>query len=177
MNEHAYSTSDPTVVTAYRAACDGYRDMSRRTSEDAETLGNNRGALISSNVFAGPHIVGLAADDPASPPAGWVYSKRNNCLVPQRGKTGDAARQWIDAHQPPDVREVLAGHGLPRMSQYTRGDTYVRALPELFEHGGTLWARYRGDVDGVCTWERRRLSEFHAARESAEAAEGAGVAA
>lgn len=177
MTEHVYSTSDPATLAAFNAAADAFSDCGRRASEDAEKLGKNKGALIVRDRISGPRVVGLDADDPTDPPEGWRYSKGDDHLVPRRGKPGEPARQWLDAHQPPDVRKVLEEHGLPRFCKSDKDLRFFLATPGLIEHDGTVWAMYPAEPDGVCTWEPRKVSEFHAAREAMEAAEQAGVSA
>lgn len=171
MTEHVYSTSNPTIVAAYRDTADAYNTMGRKAREDAEKLGKNKGALIVKSRTSGPSVVGLGADDPTNPPEGWRYSKTEEHLVPRRGKPGESARQWLEAHQPPDLREVLEGHGLPRFCAHGEDLRWFLATPGLMFHDGTVWAMYPTEPDGDCTWERRRLSEWHAAREAMESAE------
>ncbi|MCG5464173.1 hypothetical protein MED01_002338 [Micromonospora sp. MED01] len=178
MTEHVYSTSDPDVVTAYTETARNFDDMGRRAREDAEKLGNNKGALIVNRRTSAPEVVGLSADDPEKPPQGWRYSKTEGHLVPRRGKPGDPARQWLEAHQPPDMRAVMEANGLPRFCKHGEDLRWFLATPGLFEHDGTVWAMYPTEPDGDCTWDRRKLSEWHAAREAvAAAAQGVGVAA
>lgn len=175
MTEHVYSTSDPTIVAAYRDTRAAFNDMGRQCREDAEKLGKNKGALIVQDRISGPRVVGLAADDPADPPAGWRYSKGEGNLVPRRGKPGEVARQWLDAHQPPDLRKTLEGHGLPRFCDSGTDLRWFLATPGVLEHDGTVWAMYPAEPDGECSWERRKVSEWHAAKEAAEEAEKAEV--
>lgn len=169
MNEHAYSTDDPATVAAFKATAIAYNEMGGRAREDAEKLGNNKGALIVGGVLGAPRVVGLAADDPANPPEGWQYVKGRDQLEPRRGKAGESARQWLAGHQPPDLRGVLAEHGLP---VYYRNGNKI-GNPALFLHDDTVWALYGGYPEGECTWTQRKLSEFHAAQEALEAAETA----
>lgn len=176
MTHTAYSTSDPTIVAAYNTTADAFNDMGRRCREDAEKLGKNKGALIVRDRISGPRVVGLGADDPTDPPEGWRFSKRDDHLVPRRGKPGESARQWLDAHQPPDLRKVLEAHGLPRYSKTGENLENFLGTPGLLVHDGTVWALYRGEPDGECTWTPRRVSEFHAASEALEAAEAATAA-
>lgn len=173
MTEHVYATSDATIVTAYRDTAAAFNEMGRKAREDAAALGKNQGALIRNHRTSRPEVVGLAALDPADPPAGWRYSKAEECLVPRRGKAGESARQWLDAHQPPDLRAVLEQHGLPRVCQPGPDFRFFLATPGLLEHDDMVWAMYPAAPDGECTWERRKVSEFHAAREAMEAAEEA----
>lgn len=177
-NEHVYSTNAPTIVAAYQATADEYNSMGRKAREDAESLGKNKGALIVNDRVSGPRVIGLDADDPTDPPQGWRYSKADGHLVPRRGKPGEPARQWLEAHQPPDLRAVLEGHGLPRFCKHGEDLRWFLATPGLMFHDGAVWARYPTVPNGDCTWEQRRVSEWHAAREAMEAAEQtAGVAA
>lgn len=93
-------------------------------------------------------------------------------------KAGEQARKWLADHQPPDLRAVLAAHGLPRTSRLTRDGGYLISTPQVFLHEGTVWALYKGTPDGQCSWQPRKLSEFYAALEALEAVEqAAGVAA
>lgn len=173
-DEHVYSTSDPAVVAAFKSTAEAFRDGGRRAREDAEKLGKNKGALMISGPLGKPRAVGLEPDDPADPPQGWQYIKSRGRLEPCRGKAGEAARNWLDAHQPPDLRGVMGEHGLP--AYYRRG--HIIGAPALFEHDGTVWALFGGEPQGSCSWERRKLSEFYAAREAADEAEkSAGVTA
>ncbi|WP_431728637.1 hypothetical protein [Verrucosispora sp. TAA-831] len=174
MSERAYSTSDPATVAAYRAAADGFQNTARRAQEDSEALGKNKGALIRRHPLFGAEVIGLAADDPTDPPQGWRYLKSVEHLVPRRGKAGDPAREWLEEHQPPKLRAVMEQHGLPRTSRSDPNSTRYRIMsPALFDHDGTVWALYRGVIDGECTWTPRKLSEYHAAREASEDAAAA----
>ncbi|MDM4721122.1 hypothetical protein QTQ03_16515 [Micromonospora sp. WMMA1363] len=166
-----YSTTDPTIVTAYRATAAAFAEVGRRAREDAAALGNNTGPLIVNSRVSAPEVVGLATDTPDAPPAGWRYSKTDEHLVPRRGKPGEAARQWLADHQPPDMRAVMELHGLPRTAKPGDDFRWFLATPGLFEHDGTVWAMYLNEPDGDCRWERRKVSEWHAAREAMEAAQ------
>ena len=176
MTETAYSTNDPKIVAAFQEARTAERTAARRAVDDAVALGKNKGPLIVRGIWDIPdRVVGLAPDDPTDPPEGWVYIKTRDRLEPRRGNAGVAARDWLAAHQPIDVRRVLTKHGLPRNSKSADSDVsgrYQLLSPTVFEHEGALWARYRGEVDviaGECTWTPRKLSEFYAAREAVEA--------
>ena len=172
MTEHAYSTDDPAAVAAFKAATDALADCQRRARESTEELGKNNGPLIYRHPLFGLEVVGLAALDPADPPQGWRYLKTREYLVPRRGAAGDAARKWLADHQPPNLRAIMADHGLPRCSKSDPDSMSYRIMaPKVFEYQGTVWALYRGVIDGECSWTPRKLSEFHAAREAAEEAE------
>lgn len=179
-----FSTSDPVTVAAFLSACDEERAFAARVVESAAAIGKNKGALRGSGVFGQPpETTGLAADDPNDPPEGWVYSKGREHLIPRRGKAGDPAREWLAASQPRvSARVVLAEHGLPFNDLFgAKADlgalTTRFNVPVVFHHDGTVWAHYRG-TPGLWaggpsepTWDERRLSEYHAAREARDAAE------
>ncbi|MEU1761203.1 hypothetical protein [Micromonospora sp. NPDC005652] len=169
--EHVYSTSDPDIVAAYREALEAYNAMSRKCREDAATLGKNKGALVVRAGLLSPEVVGLKADDPNDPPAGRIYLKKWERLVPRRGKAGEAAERWLKEHQPPSVLAALEEHGLPSICQPGEDYRFFLTPPGVFEHDGTLWAKYPNEPSGECTWTQRRLSQWHAAREAAEDAE------
>lgn len=173
MTEHAYSTDNPEVVTAYRITVAEFNDCGRRARESAARLGKNSGPLIVTSRVSAPRVVGLSTTSPNDPPDGWRYSKSEQHLVPRRGRPGEPARRWLDAHQPPDLRAVLERHGLPRTCKPGPELRWFLATPGVFEHDGTVWALYPNEPDGECTWTPRKLSEFHAAREAMEAAEQA----
>lgn len=173
MTEHVYATNDTATVAVYRETVAAFNEMGRKAGEDAEALGKNKGALIRNHRVSAPEVVGLGADDPTDPPAGWRYSKAEECLVPRRGQAGEPARQWLDAHQPPDLRAVLEQHGLPRTCKPGEDFRFFLSTPGVFEHDGTVWALYPAAPDGECAWTPRKLSEWHAAREAAEEAQSA----
>jgi hypothetical protein len=179
-----FSTDNPEAVTAYLAAVRARREFASLVVASAAQIGKNTGALQQRSPFGGgDSTLGLAADDPADPPVGWVYSKPGERLVPRRGKAGDGARKWLKDHQPPksaDARAALEAHGLPLndMLGTTGSGSYRFSVPLVFEHEGNLWAMYRG-VPGhwcgsgelvLCSWTPRKLSEFYAAKEAFEAA-------
>ncbi|WBB94247.1 hypothetical protein [Verrucosispora sp. WMMC514] len=136
--ERAYSTSDPATVAAFRAWEEEYNATSRRGWTSAGELGNNRGPLVVAGRASAPRVVGLAADDPTNPPPGWRYSKRDEHLVPRNGRVGEPARQWLEAHQPPDLRAILEAHGLPRTCKPGEG------LPLVPRRPGHLRTRRHG---------------------------------
>ena len=186
MNETAYSTSDPTIIAAYRQAVADRTAAGKRIAADLTELGAGPRVYVRNSGFTGTTARVTAVEQSGDHiPDGWRVVGGN--LEPRRGKPGEQARKWLDDHQPVDVRAALEGHGLPRACWIPddRSGGYRIVQPVLFEHDGTLWACYRAEPgrsgsgfdDRPCTWERRKLSEFHAARESAEAAEAAGVAA
>lgn len=175
---HVYMTTDPQALAAFRTARAAYVEYAGRVARDAAELGNNGGAMRGGNPFGPGELVGLAADAPADPPPGWVYSKRGNRLQPRRGAAGAPAREWMAAHQPPtDERTALVAHGLPRNDRRaaTGDGRFVLGAPELFEHDDALWAMYRGtpdgtwcNSDGTCTWDQVPLSRYYAAKEAAQ---------
>jgi hypothetical protein len=168
--EHAFSTSDPAIVAAFRETVAGGTAAMDRAVADAKTVGKNKGLMVTRSVFAGIQIVGLAPDDPTDPPDGWRAVRGQ--LEPRRGKPGDGARQWLAAHQPPDLRGVLEKHGLPRHTRMDlEGSDRAMRTPRIFEHDGNVWALYRGAPEGDCTWTPRKISEFHAAQEAFEEAD------
>lgn len=179
--QYAYSTDRPEVLAAWRSASEARQEFGRRLAADCETLGGNTGALMNRGVWGRDRIVGLQPDGSGAVPDGWRAVRGR--LEPRRGKPGEAARQWLADHQPPDVRHTLAEHGLPRHSTMPGGPamTYRLISPVLFELDGTLWVCYEGEPgDALMSGERldesiwtlRRLSEFHAAREELEARHG-----
>lgn len=173
--QHAYSTDNPDTVAAFTAAVKARSAFAARIIAAAETLGNNKGPLRGGGVMTGYLTVGLAPDDPENPPAGWRYLKSRDRLEPARGKAGDAARAWLNEHQPPadaDGRTVMEAHGLPRTTGL--GATFSTGMvstPQIFEHDGSVWALYDRKPEKECTWTPRKLSEYHAAREAFEAAD------
>lgn len=175
--EQVFSTDDPAIVAAFRAAEATRQETARRIIDDAEALGKNRGVQFRAGVWNLPdRIEGLFVDDPADPPEGWVYVKGRDRLEPRRGAAGEVARQWLADHQPFDVRHAMIAHGLPRNARSSAelSGAYRLIPPVVFEHEGVLWAHYRGHLGGMegeCTWTPRKLSEYYAAREAWEAAQ------
>lgn len=172
MTESVYSTDNPETVTAYLDACRAERDALNAAVEAARTLGGNNGVFVSTGPFGDRRIVGLAPDPDNPPPAGWTKLQRNTYLTPGRGKAGERAENWLADLQPPTgPRAVMDGHGLPRYAKSSHESaSFAIRTPEIFEHDGTVWALYRGHVEGECTWTPRRLSEYHAAKEAMQAA-------
>lgn len=170
-DEQAFSTNNPTIVAAFKSASAQAQDAMNQAVDDAKALGKNKGLMVGTSAFDGMRIKGLSPDDPGDPPGGWRMV--GGQLEPRRGKPGEVARQWLKDHQPPNVRGILAEqHGLPLFAIGSPDAMRTRwATPLIFEHDGTLWASYRGRIDGTCTWEPRKLSELYAAKEAADAAE------
>lgn len=179
--QYAYSTDKPEVLAAYHLVRREMREFGQRMRADCEALGGNSGGLLNRGVWGSPdRIVGLMPDGSGTVPDGWRMVRER--LEPRRGKPGEAARRWLADHQPPDVRHTLTGHGLPRHSSVpTKAMTYQLIPPVLFELDGTLWVCYEGkpgdelmsgETLDESIWTPRRLSEFHAAREEAEARHG-----
>lgn len=183
----AYSTTDPEIIAAYRAADGELRDFSARVCEAARQLGKNKGVLRQGGRMLGHSVVaGLVPDDPADPPEGWRYVKSRRRLEPRRGPAGEPAEAWLIQHQAPkiDIRGMLdAQYGLPRYSSSPGSDPDSRRVgcPGILFHDGTLWAAYDGHPCGDLfgfrdlrepdeRWTLRRPSEFYAAREAYEAA-------
>lgn len=187
MTEKAYSTSDPEIVAVYRQALADRAEMGKKIAAGVRVLGAGPRVFVRDSGFSGIARSITAVEQQGDHiPDGWRVVGGN--LEPRRGKPGEAARQWLTDHQPVDVRGVMEKHGLPRSCWLPRGREFGWSIsrPALFEHDGVLWASYAaepGTSDSgfdteKCTWEPRKLSEFHAAREASEAAEqGAGVAA
>lgn len=160
-----FSTDDPETVAAWRNVQAEFNASREKTWAEAEKIGKNKGPLVRRS--AGDlDVVGLAADDPQDPPAGWRYVREQ--LEPRRGKPGDEARRWLASVQPPNPRNVMDRHGLPKYFGFL-------GTPGIFEHDGVVWAVYGGKPDGEVggQWRPRKLSEFYAAKESYEAAEAA----
>jgi hypothetical protein len=175
-DEYAYSTGDPAALAAYRETREAVQRFAEALKVDCEALGGNDGAYVRFGVWGGRNkIFGLIPDGSGTIPDGWRLVRDQ--LEPRRGKPGEAAREWLDAHQPPDVRHAMTGHGLPRHSSVPSGTGgYLMKSPVLFEHDDTLWACYEGkpgdritSTEAGCTWTPRKLSEFHAAREAVAA--------
>lgn len=177
--EYAFSTDNPATLAAYRETRAAAKEFAARLKADCDNLGV-AGAYVRRGVWGSPdEINALGPGESGAVPDGWRMVRDQ--LEPRRGKPGDAARQWLADHQPPDVRHVMTKHGLPRHSSMPSGTGgYRMSAPALFEHDGTLWACYEGKPggpfdsdDGPCTWTPRKLSEFHTVREAAEAADDA----
>lgn len=179
MTEYAFSTDNPAALAAWHDSRAARRVFTERITADTVALGGNKGALVRSGIWGSrDELVGLAPDGSGVIPDGWRIVRDR--LEPRRGKAGAGAREWLAAHQPPDVRHALVEHGLPRHSTLSDRDSgsFRLSSPALFEHDGALWACYEGKPgdhvrsDGTeCTWTPRKLSEFHAAREAVEAAQ------
>jgi hypothetical protein len=178
--ENAYSTDRPEVVAAYRQTVQQRREFGQRVMADCAALGGNQGPLMRRGIWGHPdEIIGLGPDGSGVNPDGWRLVRGR--LEPRPRKPGEPARRWLAEHQPPDVRHVLTRHGLPRHSTTPvreRGMTYRVTQPALFELDGVLWVCYQdkpgddlmaGETLDESIWTQRRLSEFHAAREAAEA--------
>lgn len=177
--EHAYRTSDPVILAAYRQALldADARRMKIRTG--LARLGVGPEVYVRSSGFPGDQMR-ITEVVPVGDviPDGWRLMKRTGRLEPRRGKPGEPARQWLAEHQPIDVRHVMEQHGLPRAA-WIPGDGFNWRIvsPQFFEHDGVLWARYAaepGTSDSgfdtqTCTWDRCKLSEFYAAYEAHQA--------
>lgn len=176
-DQFAYSTDNPTVLAAFHETATAMKDYLPRLRAAIDAMPGAKNPLVRSGIWgARDELVAMEADGSGEMPDGWRVVRGR--LEPRRGKPGDGARAWLRAHQPPDVRNTLAEHGLPRHSSVPSGGGGFRLMsPTLFEHDGALWALYEGEPgrgvldDGkTCTWAPRRLSEFHAAQEAFEAA-------
>lgn len=171
--EHAYSTDNPEALAAFRDTAAAMRDYLPRLRADIAALGATNPLVYSGFGGSPDELVALEPNDTGHIPDGWRIVRGR--LVPRRGKPGEPARQWLAAHQPPDVRHALTFHGLPRCTSIASGSGFRMGEPTLFEHDGVLWACYPGKPgegifdDQPCTWTPRRLSEFHAAFEAADA--------
>ncbi len=180
-----YSTDDPTVVAAFLDARRQLQGFVIMVTAAARELGKNTGVMRAAGTADGGAgtTIGLAVDDPDDPPAGWVYNRGRKMLRPVRGRAGNAARQWLDDHQPPPgaaVHAILARFGLPLHDLLGNiGDmSYRFSVPTVGHVDGVVWALYQGHpgvwYDLALTepsppWVRRRLSEFYAAEEAATA--------
>lgn len=168
---YPYSTSDPETVATYHRVLTELGEFGERTRAACEAVGGNKGPLVNRGMWGRPdEIVALEPDGSGEIPDGWRMVRGR--LEPRRGKAGDGARQWLAAHQPPDLRHALVAHGLPRHATVPGGDGLRLRLvaPVLFEMDGTLWAGYAGkpgdsflDKGDACTWTPRKLSEFYTA--------------
>lgn len=157
-----YSTDDAGIVAAWRQSQIDFEASRLKTNADAEAFGKNKGVLVRRSLGR-LEVIGLVADDPKDPPAGWRYVREQ--LEPRRGKPGEAARQWLADSQPPTFRDALErDYGLPMHFGFL-------GIPGIFEQGGEVWVVYGGKPDGEIgpLWRERKLSEFYAAKERLEA--------
>lgn len=187
-----WSTDDADLVAGYRAECEDERKFAERVIEAAKELGKNSGPLRSGGMFGGWKTVGLKVLDPNDPPQGWIYRKRDDMLVPRRGKPGDQARAWLELWQPTaNGRVYLEQRGLaPYSVAFPRF-----GKPTIVLHDNAIWAHYSGDpardplamraeefiTEPPAPWVERTLSrwltvkaEIAAEQESKLAAEAAG---
>lgn len=158
-----YSTDDPATVAGFRQSQVDFEVARLKAIADAAALGKNKGVLVRRSLGR-VEIVGLAADDPKNPPAGWRYVREQ--LEPRLGKPGKGARQWLTGAQPPSFRDVMEQkYQLPMHFGFL-------GSPGVFEQDGEVWAIYGGEPNGEVgpVWRRRKLSEFYAAKERLEAA-------
>lgn len=162
----AYKTSDPAIVGAWKATADAIREAGKLAADAAEQIGKNKGLMIQRSMDE-ERFVGLAPIDPSDPPEGWRYVRSQ--FEPRRGKAGDAARAWLKSIQRPNMREVLAEHGLPKLTTMKYG---FFGVPGLVLHNNTIYAIYKGGPSNEPgpAWELCRASEFYAAEEDADAA-------
>lgn len=172
--QFVYSNSDPEAVGAFQAAGEAYVAAQRRIIADAVALPNVKAATTwEASAFGDKaRVTGLAPIDLADgPPEGWRYLKSRKRFEPAKGEAGAAARAWLLDHQIPDeadARGVMAARGLPKFVEYGGRTGLVFSTPAVEVLGGVLWARFEGGDPSGCTWERRRLSEYYAAKEAAE---------
>lgn len=182
----AYSTSDPAAVADFLTATTGERAFARKVTAAAAAVGKNKGPLLNGAVFGTMEVIGLDPDDPNDPPQGWRYVDRRKRLEPCRGPAGAAATAWLQEHQPEPgtcARVVMTRlHGLPLNDLIGRTKHGGRkfTVPLIFHCAGTVWVHYSVKpgswIDGPAipyepTWTARRLSEYHAAKEAAQAQE------
>jgi hypothetical protein len=177
--EHAYSTSSPAALAAYRDVVAARDEFGPRVVADVEALGAGPGIYTHGGAI-GPEEITSLEQKGDHVPDGWRVVRGR--LVPRRGRPGEVARQWLADHQVPDVRHVMTGYGLPRATWVPSGDglRYRIVGPRLFEHEGTLWACYEGEPGTSqsgfdrerCTWTPRKLSEFYTALEAVQARDG-----
>lgn len=178
MPQHAYSTSDPAILAAYHQTTADHAAMGERIRDDLTALGAGPQVWLQRGSFGSANQITAIQQNGDHVPDGWRIVRGN--LEPRRGKPGEAARKWLADHQLPDLRHVLAQHGLPRnvwVPNPSQGN-YRVCPPELFELDGVLWALYDAEPGNSeisfdtekCTWTPRKLSEFHAAAEAREAA-------
>jgi hypothetical protein len=180
--EYAFRTDDPVVLDAYRQAQQARLDAGHAMCDEAREIGKNNGPAIAGGIFGlGDEVIGLFADNPDDPPAGWTYRKGRGYLVPRPGKAGEPARAFLDRHKKigADPRVALADHGLPFDSRVPMADgRYSLRKPVVFEHDGALYAKFSGDPrvdplsgkDRGCTWPEIPLSQYYAALETVQAA-------
>lgn len=178
MTEYAYSTDNPETVAAFREVRSDLKTYLPRLRADLAALGGVGNPLVRNGIWGSrDELVGLEPDGSGTIPDGWRLVRGR--LEPRRGKPGASAREWLAAHQPPDMRHTMAAHGLPRNSAVpTNSGSYRMVTPALFEHKDTLWACYEGKPGDLmdskeqdCTWTPRKLSEFWAAKEAFDAAQ------
>lgn len=180
--EYAFRTDHPDILAAYHAAQDERQAAGEALENEAEQIGKNKGPAVLGGIFGcGDEVVGLFADNPADPPAGWIYRKGRNLLLPRPGKPGDPAREFLERHRKigGDPRVVLAEHGLPHSSEVPMADGRISVRkPVVFEHQGALYAKFSGDPrtdllsdrERSCTWPEIPLSQFYLALETVQAA-------
>lgn len=165
----AYRCTDPAVTHAFQQWKDDYETHRRRVIDEAEQLGNNTGVMGTQSIF-GLRIVGLATDDPDTPPAGWKYSKAKGYLRPdRRTKAGKEADAWLKKAQPPSHLTFLHDHGMPTDNIRATGQIY---MPGAEVVDGDLLVFWGCDVPAekvTGPWERIPLSRYYAAIEKAEA--------
>lgn len=177
----AYSSDNPEHVVTYRTAI--AQAEHARTRLAADMLALNVGTTC--NLSGGPLSNGehytITALTPNGDhiPTGWRINA-DGILVPRRGRPGEPARQWLDNHLIPNPIAVLRRTGLARAAWIPGNGFGYRVIPPtVFEHDNTLWALYQGepgqsgagfDNGDTCTWTRRKLSEYHLAKEAHDAA-------
>jgi hypothetical protein len=184
MGEHAYRTAEVGTINAYRTALACTKARGKKIQAGLAELGVSPDIYVRSSGFPGDRMR-LTELVPIGDvvPDGWRLMKSTGRLEPRRGKTGEAARQWLAEHQPIDVRHVMEENGLPRAA-WIPGDGFGYRIvsPQFFEHDGALWARYAAEPgtsgsgfdNKPCTWEPIKLSEFYAAYETNQASEDGG---
>ena len=160
----AYKTTDPTIVAAWKTTAEQAKDVSNRAVDEAEKIGKNKGLMVQRHL-GDQEFVGLAPIDPADPPEGWRYVREQ--FEPRRGKAGDNARAWLASIQPPSLRKVMAGHGIPPVI-FGHGRM---TTPGMVLHDDTVLVLFTFEPTEEIgpAWEKCRPSEFYAAQEDAEA--------
>lgn len=172
-----YSTTDPATLATYRRVTAARDSLSARLRGEIIKLGGNGDAYGKRGTTGEPDVftsLGRRADGYV--PAGWIATRDGKRIQPAPGRSGESAREWLAAHQPPDVLHALAEqHGLPRTvwvpiagrGRSAGTDDIIQV--EVRASGDTLWAIYPIEPGGPqdfhgtpCTWTRRSFTDVPA---------------
>jgi hypothetical protein len=167
--QHVYSTTDPATLATYQRVTAERDEFSRTIRAAAVAVGGNGDIYGSPGTTGEPdRFVYLGIRDDRHVPAGWQATRNGKRLLPKPGRAGREARDWLNAHQPPDVLHALAvDHGLPRQTWDLRTEAILPV--DLFERDGELWAVYPIEPGSEqdfhrhpCTWTRRDRADLPA---------------